>query len=97
MSEADADLDVRCCKCGYNLRGLGRESRCPECGQPVTDSLSEQFSEGPTWLRTLSIGSLLIGVGVALGVAGAAPAIRTGPQSNWCLPIGAVVDRKSVV
>ncbi|MGD8451182.1 MAG: hypothetical protein PVJ57_05135 [Phycisphaerae bacterium] len=31
--------DRRCCRCGYNLRGLEPEQLCPECAQPVHDSL----------------------------------------------------------
>ena len=30
--EVTADLPRRCIACGYNLRGLGDEPRCPECG-----------------------------------------------------------------
>jgi hypothetical protein len=29
---------LACIGCGYNLRGLSHEGRCPECGRAVTDS-----------------------------------------------------------
>lgn len=32
--------DIHCRECEYNLRGLTRAGRCPECGLPVADTLS---------------------------------------------------------
>jgi hypothetical protein len=32
------DLDVRCLRCEYNLRGLDRAGNCPECGEPIEAS-----------------------------------------------------------
>lgn len=29
----------RCGTCGYHLRGLALEDRCPECGTPILDTL----------------------------------------------------------
>jgi hypothetical protein len=40
----DADIvegDRPCVNCGYNLRGLGKDGVCPECGTPISFSLSE--------------------------------------------------------
>jgi hypothetical protein len=31
--------EILCSSCGYVLDGLDRQSRCPECGQPISDSL----------------------------------------------------------
>lgn len=31
--------DLACIACGYNLRGLRVSGKCPECGQPIGDSL----------------------------------------------------------
>lgn len=31
--------DLRCIRCDYNLRGLERSSRCPECATPIKTSL----------------------------------------------------------
>jgi len=35
---ADILVDLRCVGCGYNLRGLPVDGRCPECGTPVAAS-----------------------------------------------------------
>ncbi|MEX2218178.1 MAG: hypothetical protein WD749_05405 [Phycisphaerales bacterium] len=34
--EAIDALDLRCPRCEYALRGLGRSGACPECGEPYT-------------------------------------------------------------
>lgn len=50
--------DVLCVHCGYNVRSLLPGQTCPECNQPVHDSLRRdllQFSD-PTWLARLSSG-----------------------------------------
>lgn len=31
--------DLRCTGCGYNVRGLPAQHQCPECGQPVGETL----------------------------------------------------------
>ncbi|UCF34303.1 MAG: hypothetical protein JSV78_03165, partial [Phycisphaerales bacterium] len=36
-----ADSDRPCVNCGYNLRGLAKDGVCPECGTPISFSLSE--------------------------------------------------------
>jgi acyl-CoA thioester hydrolase len=35
------DLDWQCVECGYNLRTLSVEGRCPECGELVSRSLGD--------------------------------------------------------
>ena len=30
-------LTDKCLTCGYDLRGIGRSGRCPECGTPFED------------------------------------------------------------
>ncbi|MBN1342058.1 MAG: hypothetical protein JXQ73_05220 [Phycisphaerae bacterium] len=55
------DRDVPCVSCGYNLRGLARNHRCPECGVVVSASLrgdSLQFAE-PTWVSRMRLGAAL--------------------------------------
>ena len=36
---SDVRIDVPCEECGYNLRGLTSDGRCPECGHSVDESL----------------------------------------------------------
>lgn len=33
------DRDIFCVACGYNLRGLVPESKCPECGRSILESM----------------------------------------------------------
>ncbi len=54
-------VDVPCIQCGYNMRGLDRETVCPECGGAVERSLHGRqlrFAE-PRWLSRLRVGTLL--------------------------------------
>jgi len=37
--------DVSCSACGYNLRTLSVEARCPECGESIADSVSATLYE----------------------------------------------------
>jgi len=41
--------DPTCQTCAYILTGVGMEGRCPECGQPVRDSLGSGARPGTVW------------------------------------------------
>ena len=58
------NLDVACRTCGYDLRALSVEAKCPECGTDVTTSLrSEELRDAdPQWVRRLSLGAQCIGL-----------------------------------
>jgi len=58
--------ETRCRKCGYNLRGLNTDSRCPECSTPIGLSNNGdllRYSD-PAWVTKLAngIGYVLYGV-----------------------------------
>ena len=38
------EADLACVRCGYNLRGMARGERCPECGTPVVASSDNPFA-----------------------------------------------------
>lgn len=62
--------DQTCRRCGYNLRGLNREGRCPECGSPVGLSLQGdllRFAD-PEWVARLARGSSFILNGLAIAI-----------------------------
>ena len=50
--------DVCCVHCGYNLRGLTKRHRCPECGTPAGFSIEgAQLKYAPIpWIRTVRNG-----------------------------------------
>ena len=58
--------DVLCSACGYNLRRLEPDGRCPECGMPVERSLHGDalLYSSPEFLRRLRLGLQLIYWGV---------------------------------
>jgi hypothetical protein len=45
MPEEHIERDLPCARCGYNLRGVVVDERCPECGSPI------QYSLHGDWLR----------------------------------------------
>jgi hypothetical protein len=47
-----------CDQCGYNLTGQDMESRCPECGLPVMDSIGPDVRPGCIWERRRDVGRL---------------------------------------
>lgn len=48
-----SENDLLCEHCGYTLNGLPHDGRCPECGEPVADSLGIGRTE-PAWEQTQS-------------------------------------------
>lgn len=50
--------DLPCIHCGYNLRTLAHDARCPECGAAVVDSLNGQLSQ--SLIRRVRIGTALL-------------------------------------
>lgn len=56
------DFDAPCRKCGYNLRGLERSGRCPECATPAAVSIlgDRLCYSDPQWLDTMARGLRII-------------------------------------
>lgn len=63
-------VDLPCVKCRYNLRGLDVATRCPECGQPISNSTGPPrlaFSD-PKWLARVQRGLTMLLVTAALSL-----------------------------
>jgi predicted RNA-binding Zn-ribbon protein involved in translation (DUF1610 family) len=62
--------DTPCASCGYNLRGIALESRCPECGTSVGRSIRSDFMRycHPAWVERLAAGMSWIIMSVLLGI-----------------------------
>jgi hypothetical protein len=89
-SPAD-DLDVRCLRCEYNLRGLDRKGNCPECGQAIEPSWQRyelQRKQGwvplrlasPTFLRRMGWGCVLYVISGCLAIASIVISLATQPR-----------------
>jgi len=80
--------DVLCRKCSYNVRGLHRNGKCPECGTPVGLSIRGNLLcySDPAWVDKLSRGVDLIlwGLLVAFvaGAAGGVLVVAVGPRAE---------------
>src|SRR5262249_4094272 len=51
--------DIPCLRCSYNLRGLSPDRACPECGEPLANSVPRGID--PRWLRLVSLGFAFLG------------------------------------
>ncbi|MBN2561235.1 MAG: hypothetical protein JXQ75_09925 [Phycisphaerae bacterium] len=49
-------LPPTCEACGYNLTSISIEGRCPECGEPVAQSLGPDARSGTLWQRRREAG-----------------------------------------
>ncbi len=45
-----------CQRCGYNLTAAAREGLCPECAEPVLESIGPNARPGVAWERQLRLG-----------------------------------------
>src|SRR6185436_14704958 len=56
------DQNLPCLRCGYNLRTLPADSRCPECSTPISSSLNPNLLRyaDPTWTRVLALSLSLL-------------------------------------
>lgn len=82
-------IDLECKRCGYNLRGLRQEGRCPECGTPIGLSTLgdllrfadpkwvDKVALGLTILLWMILGGLLVGVVTAV-LGNRSPLIQAG-------------------
>lgn len=54
--------DMTCGTCGYNLRGLSPDGRCPECGHPIEESRYDPrlAAADPRWLRAIRTGVTML-------------------------------------
>ena len=62
--------DTECLACGYNLRGLRTDGRCPECGTAIGRSIHGNFLKfaNPQWVRRLATGMKLILWGLLINI-----------------------------
>ena len=90
-------IDTTCRRCGYNLRGLRRDGRCPECGTAVAMSLEGDLLRyaDPRWVERLGRGSRLILNGLAAAllfgiIAGVVQAAASG-AATATMPLAAEI------
>lgn len=101
-SVGDGILDDRMCRrCGYNLRGLRRDGRCPECGTAVAISLEGDLLRyaDPRWVERLGRGSrfILNGLSAALLFAIATAILIVGPRGGAAGTTSVAVDALAAI
>lgn len=65
---------ARCHRCGYLLRGLPLEGRCPECGTPYTEASAMRLEPWPGAFRLLlRLGWPLLGLAIMVSGAYSLP------------------------
>ena len=60
-ADGKIQVDLPCRRCGYNLRSLARDARCPECSFPVIRCLRrDDLGYGdPRYVRRVALGAYL--------------------------------------
>jgi hypothetical protein len=83
--------DRKCGRCGYSLKGLPSNGRCPECGKPIAGSkrghrrFSDNLSDAPLYyLKALAWGTGL------LAVSWVGMSVSFNVASRWAALPGAV-------
>jgi hypothetical protein len=101
------DEDLPCRKCGYNLRTLLPEGRCPECATAVGRSLRGdhlRFAD-PNWVESLASGMNWIVASIVVGflmggvTGGTAMCLRWAPSPGaaWLMLPGLVIGLIGVI
>lgn len=94
---ADSAVTDACCtRCGYMLRGLAPDSKCPECGRSVAESLRPRFVTSATdaQIKRARLGIALWAVAILVPVLAELHVtfvVLTSPQ-HWA----ALMDRTSL-
>lgn len=58
-----------CVQCQYDLRNLGPDQRCPECGTEIGETLASPAAAGSADLQRLRRGLMLIAIAMIVGTA----------------------------
>ena len=89
--------DAQCRPCGYNLRGLDPSQDCPECGEPIRESLRSDLLRyaAPDWLRRLRRGGNWLIAAVVLGFFGGCLSfngdlLASGAAGGWQLIVASL-------
>ncbi|MBN1512007.1 MAG: hypothetical protein JXB13_08330 [Phycisphaerae bacterium] len=93
IAESEISRDTPCVTCGYNLRGLPPDGRCPECDTPIDWSLGRYrlCLADTNWLDSLGRGVHFIIWGIVAAII-AVPATITCALVDvwilWIVPVG---------
>lgn len=65
------DVNVACVRCGYNLRSLRRDGRCPECNAQIAVSLRYELLSmaDPRWIGRMRFAAILTQIAFFLPAA----------------------------
>ena len=84
-----------CRACGYDLFGLPRDGRCPECGTPITEDEETSLAQAdPAWRAAVATGCRMDLWGLVAAAAVAVPMVgllRSVPLAAAAAVPGAVV------
>lgn len=77
-----------CVHCGYDLRDIVADGKCPECGNPASDT-----RQGTLFyrLRPTRMGSIVAGAGLVLAVSAAWLTFTAFEAARWIVP-GGITD-----
>lgn len=92
LEKLEIEDDLECVHCGYNLRGLTKKHRCPECGTPAGMSLlGDLLQYAPVhWLKSVRNGLAMLLWAIGIGIAAF---VNIGPSPGF----GVLLDVCSAV
>jgi hypothetical protein len=86
-AQADTSSRIRgtlpCISCGYDLNTRTLDSRCPECGAAIGDSLQSLFLTSPASIHVMRSGLMRVIVAAPLGVAAYITAALISPRNEF--------------